>query len=776
MIVAGKGGVGKTTMTVALAHMAAQAGLSVLVVELEGRPGVATAFGPKVPLDYAGAVLKAAGVAPDGDTGEDPTRSIPPGTVRARVITPDDALLEYLADHGLRRISKRLMSSGIVDLVAGSIPGIRDVLVLGKVKQIERSGIADLVLVDAPATGHTMTFLSSAGGLLDVARSGPIRAQAAEVVDLLSDPSRCQVALVTLPEEMPVNEAIEAAYQLEDKVGIALGPVIVNGCYPTMAGLHTPATVAAEAAGVPLDPRGDFGTGPGPPVPAHPTGTPRGAARTVGPRAPPGRVAGSLPLRRFDRPRRARPPERGAGRRGGGPPRSGRGAVMSPGSSVSSTGWWRSGPSSSAVAPGAWERPPRRRPWPWKRPAGPPGLRGDHRPGASAGQLARVGLALQPAHPHRRPLARGAPRPDARPQGDLRRPDPAVLRQRRAGGGHQGQPDLPEPHRLTLGHPGVHGHGEALRAGRGREVRSGGGGHPADPQRPRLPRCAAAAHPLSGEPGVSGADEADAGRAQGHGGGGPGPAADHLAGGRSRDRARCGELLPGLRGDGGGFRNRAARVKELLVDADTAFVLVASPRPDSVDEAVHFAGKLAESDMAVTALVVNRVQPRFADDAQVASLPTTPVGDPESPLNQLITNLRGYTDASDREEQAYADLVAKVSPAPVYRVPLMNSDVHDLEGLGPSPTCSSTEPVPRQWVAPGRQANLVEVRTILVGSDAPSVRAEVAAIAGTSESPSVRPTPVRGHGRGGRVPTRPGGGGPPDGEHGRDGRVPRATP
>jgi anion-transporting ArsA/GET3 family ATPase len=118
------------------------------------------------------------------------------------------------------------------------------------------------------------------------------------------------------------------------------------------------------------------------------------------------------------------------------------------------------------------------------------------------------------------------------------------------------------------------------------------------------------------------------------------------------------------------------------VDADTAFVLVASPRPDSVDEAVHFAGKLAESDMAVTALVVNRVQPRFIDDADLRSLPSTPAGDPEEPLNQLIANLRGYTDASDREEQAYADLVAKVSPAPVYRVPLMNSDIHDLEGLG----------------------------------------------------------------------------------------------
>jgi anion-transporting ArsA/GET3 family ATPase len=254
LIVAGKGGVGKTTMVAALAHLAARAGLSVLVVELEGRQGVAAAFGSGDPLDYTGCVLKAAGVESidEADTGS--TTAIPPGTVRARTITPDDALLEYLADHGLRRVSKRLMSSGIIDLVAGAIPGIRDILVLGKVKQIERSGIADLVLVDAPATGHTMTFLSSAGGLLDAARGGPIRAQAADVVQLLSDPRRCQVALVTLPEEMPVNEAIESAYQLEDKVGIALGPVIINGCYPSLPGLDTPADEAAVAAGVDLDP------------------------------------------------------------------------------------------------------------------------------------------------------------------------------------------------------------------------------------------------------------------------------------------------------------------------------------------------------------------------------------------------------------------------------------------------------------------------------------------------------------------------------------------
>ena len=254
LIVAGKGGVGKTTMVAALAHLAAQAGLSVLVIELEGRPGVAAAFGSEAPLDYAGSVLKAAGATAVGEDDEHAGTAVRAGTVRARTITPDDALLEYLGDHGMRRVSKRLMSSGIIDLVAGAIPGIRDVLVLGKVKQIERNHIADLVLVDAPATGHTMTFLSSAGGLLDAARGGPIRTQAAEVVAMLSDPSRCQVALVTLPEEMPVNEVIEAAYQLEDKVGVVLGPVIVNGCYPPAEGLAVPARTASEQAGVPLAP------------------------------------------------------------------------------------------------------------------------------------------------------------------------------------------------------------------------------------------------------------------------------------------------------------------------------------------------------------------------------------------------------------------------------------------------------------------------------------------------------------------------------------------
>ena len=247
LVVAGKGGVGKTTITAALARLAARAGLSVLVVELEGKPGVSAAFGQAGVLGYDAALL-AGFEEDDGTAGRGPWD----GTVHARRITPDDALLEYLSDHGMKRISKRLVSSGALDVVATAIPGIRDILVLGKVKSLEQQRVADLILVDAPATGHAMTFLSSAQGLLDAARSGPVRIQAADVVELLSDPARCQVALVTLPEEMPVNEVVEAAYQLEDRVGISLGPVIVNACLPEQALLAEDPEQAAAQVGVAL--------------------------------------------------------------------------------------------------------------------------------------------------------------------------------------------------------------------------------------------------------------------------------------------------------------------------------------------------------------------------------------------------------------------------------------------------------------------------------------------------------------------------------------------
>ena len=202
-IVAGKGGVGKTTVTAVLARAAAAAGLRVLVVELDGKP-----------------VL----------TG------LVEGLECTQISAPA-ALEDYLREHGFGRVAKRLSASGVIDVVATAAPGIDDIVVLGRIKQLERSGDWDVIVVDGPAAGHAITFLTSPRGLLDAVRGGPVRAQAADVVELLGDPARCQVVLVTLPETTPVNEAIETAYALEDRVGVKLGPVVVNN----VDGLGTPA-------------------------------------------------------------------------------------------------------------------------------------------------------------------------------------------------------------------------------------------------------------------------------------------------------------------------------------------------------------------------------------------------------------------------------------------------------------------------------------------------------------------------------------------------------
>ena len=241
VIVAGKGGVGKTTVTAALAAAAAKSGLRVLIVEVEGKGGLGRLFGVG-PLRYDELVLLEAAEA--NETGR----------VVARTITPNDALLEYLEDHGMRRLSNRLVRGGALDVVATAAPGIEDILVLGKVKQLERSGGVDLILLDAPAAGHAITFLESARGLLDAVTVGPINTQARDVMELLTDPERCSVLLVTLPEETPVNELVDTAYSLEDRVGVTLGPVVVNGLYPERPGIDADPVEAAEAAKVALMP------------------------------------------------------------------------------------------------------------------------------------------------------------------------------------------------------------------------------------------------------------------------------------------------------------------------------------------------------------------------------------------------------------------------------------------------------------------------------------------------------------------------------------------
>ena len=236
IIVAGKGGVGKTAVTAAMAVAASSVGLRTLVVEVEGKSGLSSMFGSP---DFTYEQVE---LLPDEHGG---------GAV-ARTVTPDDALLDYLGEHGMHRISNRLVASGALDLVATAVPGIRDILVLGKVKQLERSGEYDLIVLDAHAAGHAISFLRSATGLADAVRVGPINSQAREVLGLLNDPARARVVLVTLPEETPVNELIETAYSLEDQVGVALGPVVVNGVFADLPGLSEDPEAAAAEAGVGL--------------------------------------------------------------------------------------------------------------------------------------------------------------------------------------------------------------------------------------------------------------------------------------------------------------------------------------------------------------------------------------------------------------------------------------------------------------------------------------------------------------------------------------------
>jgi anion-transporting ArsA/GET3 family ATPase len=196
VIVAGKGGVGKTTVTAVLARAATESGLRVLVVELDGKPALHTLVGDDI-------------------------------TVLS--LSASAALAEYLNDHGLRRVAKRLASSGVIEVVSTAAPGIDDIVVLGKLKQLERIGDHDLIIVDGPAAGHAITFLMSARSLLDSVHAGPIHTQATEVREMLGDPARCQVVMVTLPETTPINELIETSFALEERVGVQLGPVVVNG-------------------------------------------------------------------------------------------------------------------------------------------------------------------------------------------------------------------------------------------------------------------------------------------------------------------------------------------------------------------------------------------------------------------------------------------------------------------------------------------------------------------------------------------------------------------
>jgi len=237
LFVAGKGGVGSSTVAAATSLLAARNGADVLLVSVDGKPGLGPLLGGK-PLTKDDQLLRAF--------------SASGGRIRGRTIPPDQAFGDYLDLKGVGSILRRAASAASLDTIAASTPGLEHLLVLGKVKELDRSRAADLIVVDAPPAGHAAPFLRSASALQEVVANGPVRQQADEVAAMLADPARAQAMLVTLAEETPVNELVELACDVDDRLGLALAPLVVNACWPDRPELElTPAT-AAKRSGVSL--------------------------------------------------------------------------------------------------------------------------------------------------------------------------------------------------------------------------------------------------------------------------------------------------------------------------------------------------------------------------------------------------------------------------------------------------------------------------------------------------------------------------------------------
>jgi anion-transporting ArsA/GET3 family ATPase len=235
-IVSGKGGTGKTTIASALACALATSGRRVLVCEVEGRQGIAELFG-STPL--IGSKERRLLRTPDG------------GTVFGLAIDAEDALLEYLETfYRLGLAGRALDRFGAVDFATSIAPGLRDVLLTGKVYEAVRRGIKqrpnayDAVVLDAPPTGRIAQFLNVHEALAGLARVGPIRAQADSIMRLLRSATTV-VHLVTLLEEMPVTETEEAIAALRP-TQIRVATVIENMAMPTPLNHDQLLTVAAR--------------------------------------------------------------------------------------------------------------------------------------------------------------------------------------------------------------------------------------------------------------------------------------------------------------------------------------------------------------------------------------------------------------------------------------------------------------------------------------------------------------------------------------------------
>ena len=205
LIVAGKGGVGKSAVAGSLALLAAQSGLKTLLVSF------------------------------DAETIEVPAHE----RLEKVVVTPGKALTDYLASKGMGLISRQLAKSGIVELVATTAPGLDDLLVLGRIKAFEKELRADVIIVDGPAAGHAIDLVRAPLQLKRALATGPIAQQADEVLAMLADGNRCRVLMVTTPAMTPVQETVEAATELRDDVEIVLAPVVVNKCEQNIPTINT---------------------------------------------------------------------------------------------------------------------------------------------------------------------------------------------------------------------------------------------------------------------------------------------------------------------------------------------------------------------------------------------------------------------------------------------------------------------------------------------------------------------------------------------------------
>jgi anion-transporting ArsA/GET3 family ATPase len=233
-VVTGKGGTGKTTVAGALALALASAGRKVLLIEVEGRQGLARLF-DTAPLPYDERKI-AIGLGARGEGGD----------VYALAVDPEGALLDYLAMfYNMRRAGTALTKLGVVDFATTIAPGLSDVLVTGKATEATRRRIRPgskesphtyhAVVMDAPPTGRIGRFLNISTEVSDLAKVGPIRTHADTVAKVIRSPQTA-VHFVTTLEEMPVQETLDGLAELRELTGgaIAAGGVFINMVRATM--------------------------------------------------------------------------------------------------------------------------------------------------------------------------------------------------------------------------------------------------------------------------------------------------------------------------------------------------------------------------------------------------------------------------------------------------------------------------------------------------------------------------------------------------------------